>query len=109
MEEGTWVQVMVVPISAASADYAREVRAALRSAGFSADLDVADSKMEKKIREAQLEQYNYIVVRRAALCLNEKECVLQGPISRRQSMTALMLCHAANQTAWPLFSLSEKQ
>ncbi len=57
------VQVMVVPISAASGDYAREVRAALRSSGFSADVDTADSKMEKKIREAQLEQYNYIVVR----------------------------------------------
>ena len=57
------MQVMVVPISAASGDYAREVRAALRSCGFSADVDTADSKMEKKIREAQLEQYNYIVVR----------------------------------------------
>lgn len=56
------MQVMVVPISAVSADYAKEVRAALRSSGFSADIDTADSKMEKKIREAQLEQYNYIVV-----------------------------------------------
>ena len=65
-----WVQVMVVPISAASAEYAREVKAALRSVGFSADIDVADSKMEKKIREAQLEQYNYIVVRRAVCCLS---------------------------------------
>ncbi len=54
---------MVVPISAASADYAKEVKAALRSESFSADIDLADSKMEKKIREAQLEQYNYIVVR----------------------------------------------
>ena len=53
---------MVVPISAASADYAKEVKAALRSESFSADIDLADSKMEKKIREAQLEQYNYIVV-----------------------------------------------
>ena len=63
MEVCVRVQVMVVPISAVSADYAKEVKAALRSCGFSADIDTADSKMEKKIREAQLEQYNYIVVR----------------------------------------------
>lgn len=52
----------MIPISAASAAYAKEVKAELRKASISADLDTADNKMEKKIREAQLEQYNYIVV-----------------------------------------------
>ena len=55
-------QVMVVPISTASAEYAKEVKAALRKESFSVDVDLVDNKMEKKIREAQLEQYNYIVV-----------------------------------------------
>ena len=55
-------QVMVVPISTASAEYAKEVKAKLRKESFSVDVDLVDNKMEKKIREAQLEQYNYIVV-----------------------------------------------
>ena len=54
---------MVVPISTASAEYAKEVKATLRKESFSVDVDLVDNKMEKKIREAQLEQYNYIVVR----------------------------------------------
>jgi threonyl-tRNA synthetase len=55
-------QVMVVPISAVSVPYAKEVRAALRGAGFHAEVDVADKKMQKKVREAQLAQFNYILV-----------------------------------------------
>ena len=62
-------QVMVVPISTASAEYAKEVKAALRKESFSVDVDLVDNKMEKKIREAQLEQYNYIVV-----CLTVSAC-----------------------------------
>jgi threonyl-tRNA synthetase len=55
-------QVMVVPISESSYDYAVEVRSVLRKAGFFADADCADKKMQKKVREAQLAQYNYILV-----------------------------------------------
>ena len=55
-------QVMVVPISAVSVGYAKEVRAALRGAGFHAEVDAADKKMQKKVREAQLAQFNYILV-----------------------------------------------
>ena len=54
---------MVIPISEASADYAREVWRVLRDARFFVDTDLADSKMQKKVREAQLAQYNYILVR----------------------------------------------
>jgi threonyl-tRNA synthetase len=43
-------------------DYAHTVRRQLRGAGFHADVDVADRKMQKKVREAQLAQYNYILV-----------------------------------------------
>lgn len=55
-------QVMVVPISAASLPYARRVRATLRAARFYADVDATDKKMQKKVREAQVAQYNYILV-----------------------------------------------
>lgn len=39
-----------------------QVRAALRGAGMFVDADVTDRKMQKKVREAQLAQYNYILV-----------------------------------------------
>lgn len=55
-------QVMVVPISASSNEYAEEVRRELRRARFHAEADVMDKKMQKKVREAQLAQFNYILV-----------------------------------------------
>ncbi len=53
----------MVPISEASLGYAQEVRRALRAARMHADVDTSDRKMQKKVREAQLEQYNYILAR----------------------------------------------
>ena len=74
LHQGCWdaerlrrrAQVMVIPISEASAGYAQEVRRVLRDAHFFVDTDLADSKMQKKVREAQLAQYNYILVREPA-------------------------------------------
>lgn len=40
-----------------------EVKARLHKARFFVECDLADKKMEKKIREAQLDQFNYILVR----------------------------------------------
>ncbi len=56
----------MVPISEASLGYAQEVRRALRAARMHADVDTSDRKMQKKVREAQLEQYNYILARAPA-------------------------------------------
>lgn len=53
---------MVIPISQASREYADSVRKAIRKCHFFVDVDHGDNKMEKKIRDAQLEQYNYILV-----------------------------------------------
>ena len=39
-----------------------EVKARLHKARFFVECDLADKKMEKKIREAQLDQFNYILV-----------------------------------------------
>jgi threonyl-tRNA synthetase len=55
-------QVMLVPISENSRGYALEVRQKLRREGFHAQVDETDRKMQKKVREAQLEQWNYILV-----------------------------------------------
>lgn len=55
-------QVMVVPISEKQADYAQLVRRALRAKGFHVEADTTDRKMQKKVREAEVARWNYIVV-----------------------------------------------
>ena len=60
-------QVMVIPISLSSHEYAGEVRAALRAARLQVEVDCADKTMQKKVFEAQVAQYNYILVRPACL------------------------------------------
>ena len=54
--------MMIIPISQASRAYAEAVRRSVRAARFFVDCDHGDNKMEKKVRDAQLEQYNYILV-----------------------------------------------
>ena len=63
---------MVIPISQASRAYADEVRRSIRAAQFFVDCDHTDNKMEKKVRDAQMEQYNYILVRLLPLAGNKK-------------------------------------
>ncbi len=53
---------MIVPISAHALDYAKDVRRRIRKAGHHVEVDSTDRKMQKKVREAQLEQFNYILV-----------------------------------------------
>lgn len=55
-------QATVVPISEASLGYAQQVRAALRAKGLHCEVDGSSSKMQKKVRDAQLQQVNYILV-----------------------------------------------
>mmetsp|Transcript_21962 Transcript_21962/g.60797 ORF Transcript_21962/g.60797 Transcript_21962/m.60797 type:complete len:479 (+) Transcript_21962:156-1592(+) len=55
-------QVMIVPISEAAYDYAKELRQTIRKGGIHVDADCSDKKMQKKVRESQLAQYNYILV-----------------------------------------------
>ena len=53
---------MIIPISEASVGYAQKVRASLRAAKLHVEVDASDKKMQKKVREAQLAQFNYILV-----------------------------------------------
>merc|ERR1712157_214286 len=55
-------QVMVVPISAGSYEYAEQVKQAFHQAKFFVEADTRDLTMQKKVREAQLSQFNYILV-----------------------------------------------
>lgn len=55
-------QATVVPISEASLAYAHQVRTTLRAKGLHCEVDASSSKMQKKVRDAQLQQVNYILV-----------------------------------------------
>lgn len=55
-------QVCVVPVSLKFGDYAQHVRDYLHDAGFYVDYDSSEATLEKKIRNAQIAQYNYILV-----------------------------------------------
>jgi len=55
-------QIMVVPISGSANEYAEEVRCTFRAAKFHVESDLRDMTMQKKVRDAQLSQFNYILV-----------------------------------------------
>lgn len=55
-------QAMVMPVSSQFDDYATQVKDKLWSAGFMAELDTdASDTLNKKIRNAQLAQFNFIL------------------------------------------------
>lgn len=57
------MQAMIIPVAAPFNEYATKVKQQLFEAGFMCDVDVDDSDtMNKKIRNAQLAQYNFIMV-----------------------------------------------
>ncbi|CAN6477598.1 unnamed protein product [Victoria cruziana] len=55
-------QAIVCPVSEKSQPYAIQVRDQIHKAGYYVDVDTTDRKIQKKVREAQLAQYNYILV-----------------------------------------------
>lgn len=55
-------QISIVPVSLKFMDYARHVEKVLYDAGYFVDVDGSNSTMNKKIRAAQLAQYNFILV-----------------------------------------------
>ena len=61
----TWLspeQVRVLPVAAAHNDYATQVVAAIRAAGFRVDVDVADEQLGKRIRNAKTSKVPYVLV-----------------------------------------------
>ena len=56
------VQVKMVPITERHNEYAKEVATQLRAAGMRVEVDDGNERMNKKIREAQLEKIPYMLV-----------------------------------------------
>ncbi len=55
-------QVMVIPIHADWNDFCESVRNKLHDAGFYADVDLSKNTFQKKVRNAQVAQYNFQLV-----------------------------------------------
>ncbi|OAD07919.1 hypothetical protein MUCCIDRAFT_168698 [Mucor lusitanicus CBS 277.49] len=55
-------QVQVIPVAAAFKDYAKEIVDKLVALGIFADADLSDNTLNKKIRNAEIAQYNFIFV-----------------------------------------------
>lgn len=56
------VQVMTIPIADRHIPYAQDVAAQLRAAGFRVEVDSGNERMNKKIRNAQLQKIPYMLV-----------------------------------------------
>lgn len=55
-------QVLVIPVGAGFNDYAQEVRDYFHNNGFYADVDLGPNTLQKKVRQGQLSQYNYLFI-----------------------------------------------
>ncbi|XP_021842004.1 threonine--tRNA ligase, mitochondrial 1-like [Spinacia oleracea] len=55
-------QAIVCTVSEKSSAYAHEVCDQIHKAGYHVDVDTSDKTINKKVREAQMSQYNYILV-----------------------------------------------
>lgn len=73
------VQVKVLPVTPAAADYARQVATSLEEAGLRAEIDGRNEKIGYRIREAQLEKVPYMLV------VGEKEASSGTVAVRRRS------------------------
>ena len=56
------VQVIGIPVADAFADYLAGVMAAMRRAGIRTELDSSDDRMQKKVRNAQLQKIPFMVI-----------------------------------------------
>jgi threonyl-tRNA synthetase len=56
------VQAMIIPIADRHVEYAQAVAAQLAEAGIRAEVDASSERMNKKIREAQLQKIPYMLV-----------------------------------------------
>ena len=56
------VQVMAIPVADAFSDYLFDVVKALKAAGIRAELDASDDRMQKKVRNAQMQKIPYMLI-----------------------------------------------
>lgn len=56
------VQVRAIPVAEAFLPYLQDISATMRKAGIRIDVDTADERMQKKIRNAQLEKIPFMMI-----------------------------------------------
>ena len=56
------VQVVAIPVADAFSDYLGDVVKALKVAGIRAELDASDDRMQKKVRNAQMQKIPYMLI-----------------------------------------------
>jgi threonyl-tRNA synthetase len=56
------VQAMGIPVAEAFADYLADVIAQMKKAGIRAELDASDDRMQKKVRNAQMQKVPFMVI-----------------------------------------------
>jgi len=56
------VQVMAIPVADAFTDYLYDVVKTLKAAGIRAEVDASDDRMQKKVRNAQMQKIPYMLI-----------------------------------------------
>ena len=56
------VQVMAIPVADAFAPYLQEIVTQMRSEGIRAEIDLSDDRMQKKVRNAQVEKIPFMLI-----------------------------------------------
>jgi threonyl-tRNA synthetase len=56
------VQVVGIPVAEAFSDYLSGVIASMKSAGIRAEMDFSDDRMQKKVRNAQMQKIPFMVI-----------------------------------------------
>ena len=56
------VQALGIPVAEAFADYLADVIAQMKKAGIRAELDASDDRMQKKVRNAQMQKVPFMVI-----------------------------------------------
>ena len=56
------VQVIGIPVADAFAPYLEEVIAELKKSGIRADIDLSDDRMQKKVRNAQMQKIPFMII-----------------------------------------------
>ena len=56
------VQVMAIPVADAFAPYLQDIVAKLRSEGIRAEIDLSDDRMQKKVRNTQMEKIPFMLI-----------------------------------------------
>merc|ERR1719443_452390 len=93
-------QIMVIPASAKYNEYGQYVRDTLHNFGFHAMVDLSGNTLNKKIRNGQIAQYNYIAVvgereeENLTVCLRERSAKEDQGVFPLQALVEKLLKEA---------------